>query len=256
MNIKKIVASTTKLLNDNSPVILTALGVTGTITTAYLAVKATFKAAEMILDEETKPPGYIKKEHKEPFDTKAKAKLVWKLYIPAVVTGAATVTCIIGANYIGTKKAAALAAAYSVSERALDEYKAKVIERVGEVEEKKIRDEIEQERQESRPLVTFLESNNDVLFLDAFSGRYFKCNKETIRRALNDINYQILHSDSASLSDFWEKIGLEPTSVSDEIGWNSEHPLEIEFSCHETPDGKACMAYEFTVVPVHNFWQV
>ena len=45
MNIKKIVAYTTKLLNDNSPVILTALGVTGTITTAYLAVKATFKAA-------------------------------------------------------------------------------------------------------------------------------------------------------------------------------------------------------------------
>ena len=82
------------------------------------------------------------------------------------------------------------------------------------------------------------------------------CNKETIRRAANDMNYQILKSDWATVTDFYDKVGLEPTSESDEYGWNGEHPLELGFSTHETPDGKPCLSYEFVVSPIRNPWQI
>ncbi len=257
MNIGKAFSSAKKMLSDNSPVILTAIGVTGTITTAVLAAKAAYKAHEILIYEDTKRTAKAPADVEAPVLTsKEIVELTWKLYIPAVVSGVTTITCILGANYLGTKKAAALAAAVSFSEKALDEYQSKTRELLGHEQEKVIRKEIEQDRKENRsPLTVFL-GNDDVLFLDAFSGRYFMCNKEKIRRALNDINYQILHSDYATLSDFWDKVGLEPTSASDEEGWNSEHPLEIEFNCHETPDGKPCMSYEFMVVPVKNPWQV
>jgi hypothetical protein len=43
-----------KFASDNSPAILTSAAVVGTITTAYLTGKASFKAADVIRDEEDK----------------------------------------------------------------------------------------------------------------------------------------------------------------------------------------------------------
>jgi hypothetical protein len=257
MSLNKLAKQAKKMLSDNSPVILTALGVTGTITTAYLAAKGAFRAQEALLMEDKKRTATAPADAEVPvLTTKEIVGLTWKFYVPAVVSGATTITCIIGANYIGTKKAAALAAAVTFSEKALEEYQTKTKELLGPEQEAVIRKEIEQDRKDAKaPLAVFL-GNDDVLFLDAYSGRYFQCNKEKIRRALNDINYQILHSDWATVSDFWDKVGLEPTSTSDEEGWNIEHPLEIEFGCHETPDGKPCMSYEFMVVPVRTPWQL
>ena len=255
MHLSKIPSLTKKLVSDNSPVILTAIGVTGTITSVYLAVKATFKAAEVIQAEKEKPLGYIKPKHLTPFDNKTKFKLVWKLYVPTAVTCGMTCGCIIAANYIGTRRAAALATAYSLSEKAVAEYKTKVIEKMGEDSEKEVRDEIAQEHvTETAHKSEVLFVSGEVLCHDGPSGRYFMCDKETLRRAQNDVGYEILHSDYATLSFFYKKVGLEPTSTSDEFGWNSENPCELLFSTTETPDGRPCLSYDFSVVPVRNPW--
>jgi hypothetical protein len=63
--------------------------------------------------------------------TKEKAKVVWKLYIPAGLSGAITVGCIISATRINSKRAAAAYSSLSVSEKAFDEYREKVVERLG-----------------------------------------------------------------------------------------------------------------------------
>src|SRR5690349_5429579 len=97
-----------KFTADNSPTILTALGAVGTLTTAYLAGKASFKAAQILDDYDT----ISIQENRPPLDAKDKVAVVWKLYIPAASTAIVTVTSIILANRIGTRRAAALAAAY------------------------------------------------------------------------------------------------------------------------------------------------
>src|SRR4051794_357035 len=100
------------LINDNSTTILTAMGVTGTAATAYLTGRASFKAAEIIRKEtaiiniaatDESDPVYLSKPDK--------VKLVWKLYIPPVGVGMTTITSIIVANKISSKKIAALAVA-------------------------------------------------------------------------------------------------------------------------------------------------
>ena len=230
-----------KLVVDNSPTILTAIGVTGALTTAYLTGRASFRAAQ-ILGEES--------PHLE---AKEKVQLCWKLYIPAVGTAALTVAAIIGANRIGSRRAAALAVAYSVSERAFEEYKTKVIERVGEKKEQAIRDEIAQARVDRDPVGNaVIIGDGRVLCYEEFTGRYFLSDMEAIRKAQNDINQRIITDSYVALSDLYDLLNLPHTSESSEVGWNTDKLLDILFSAILS-EGRPCISVGFQVKPIRNF---
>lgn len=236
-----------KLAVDNSPAILTAIGITGTVTTAYLTGKASVKA-HRILEEQRKTI--------DDMTVREETKLVWKVFAPPVVSGAATITCIICATRIGTRRAAAMAAAYSVSEKAWAEYKEKVVEKLGHEKEEKIRAEVAQNRIDKNPVSTrevIITGGGDVLCYDSISGRYFQSNVETLRRAQNDINQQILTDMFASLYDFYNKIGLPTTPYSNEVGWNADVLLELEFSTVLAEDGRPCISLEYRLFPIRGY---
>lgn len=265
MDIAKLAKRFEKLVTDNSPAILTVIGVTGTLTTAYLTGKASFKAAQII--EENEPTIGVRRNpvtndvemDREPLDIKEKTELVWKLYIPAAGTAVMTVACIIAANRIGTRRAASLAAAYSLSQNAIAEYREKVFEKVGERKEQAFRDELAQERVNKNP-----PSNNEVIIAgggnvlchDEFTGRYFTSDMQSLRKAWNDVNHQVLNSYYASLTDFYDLIGLPKTSSSDEVGWNSDKLLELKFSAVMTEDDQPCISIDFATVPIRGYSRI
>lgn len=238
---------------NNSPAILTAIGVTGTVTTAIFASKASFKAADIIREMES--------EEGTPDDPKqrlvVRTKATWQLYIPAVGVGTATIACIVFANQIGTRRTAAMAAAYSMSEKAFTEYREKIIEKVGETKEQEARDEIAQERVERNPLGSQVIVMNDreVLCFDQYTGRYFNSNMETLKQAQNRINYRMIRENYASLNDFYDYIGLEWVPTGDDLGWNSDQMLEISFTTVLSDDQRPCIAIDFHTVPVRNFYR-
>lgn len=229
---------------QNSTVILTGVGVTGTITVAYLTGKASFQAAEIIR----------RNEENGPLELKEKAALVWPLYIPAAGISAVSITSIIMANRLDSKKAAALAAAYGLSERAFVEYKDKVVERLGENKELQLREAIAQDRVNNNPVSqVIMTGSGEVLCYDSITGRYFESTIETIKKAMNDINYRIMQHGHESLSAFYDEIGLPATSYSDEVGWNSSQLLDISFSTTMSSDDRPCIAIDFTVAPTHGY---
>lgn len=254
MTLIEIAKRAEKLAVDNSPAILTAIGVTGTITTAFLTGKASFRAGEIIANEEYKQNAYAKNRSLE---SKEKFVLVWKEYIPAVGTGVLTLVCIIFANRIGNRRAAAVAAAYTISEKAFSEYKEKVVERLGTPKEQKIRDEVAQDRVDRNPgghdiVVT---GGGEVLCYEAFTGRYFKSDMETLKKGQNDLNYTILNDGYASLSDFYNKIDLPTTSFSEEVGWTSDKLLELNFSTVLSEDGRPCISIDFMTAPIRDYYK-
>lgn len=254
MTLSNIAKRAEKLIADNSPVILTAVAVTGTITTAVLASRASFKAKELF-DIEEYHREYV--EEVAPMDIREKVNLSWKLYVPAVGTGAITIACIIGANRIGTRRAAAMAAAYSLSEKAFVEYKDKVIEKMGETKEQKVRDSIAQDRVDANPVSTrevIITGGGDVLCYDSITGRYFESNVETLRKAQNDINQQILSSMYATLHEFYSLIGLPSTLYSSEVGWNNDNMLELQFSTVLSEDGKPCLSVGYATYPIRGYY--
>ena len=254
MTLTSVLKHLQKFTIDNSPAILTAIGVTGTLTTSYLTGKASFKAAEVIrLAEEqggTAEPGLpLLKEH---------VRLVWKLYLPAAGMGFLTVGSIILANRIGTRRAAALAAAYSISEKAFAEYKEKVVEKFGEKKEQAVRDAVAQDRVTNNPpgREVIIAGSGDVLCYDTFTGRYFNSDMETLKSAQNKVNYRVLNDMYASLTDFYNEVGLPPTAYSEEVGWNSDKLMELEFSATISDDGRPCIAVGFAVAPVRDYYRL
>ena len=100
--------SISKWTSKHSPELLTGAGIAAGVTTVVLAVKATPKALQLIEEEKRNR----KTDHLKPVDM---VKATWKCYIPAALTGTASVACIIGANSVNTRRHAALAAAYELS---------------------------------------------------------------------------------------------------------------------------------------------
>lgn len=233
---------------DNSPAILTALGVTGTLTVAYLTGKATFKAAEILKEETARREADGDPE----LDTWDKVDLVWKEYIPAAGIAAMTVASIIGANHISTRRVAAFASAYSFAEKGFAQYKDKVLEKVGDKKEGEIRDEVARQQLKDHPLRStpiVVTGKGEHLCFDSHSGRYFQGDIEKVRSAVNDINFMVLHDDNASLSDYWHLIGLDSTRGSDDLGWTTDKKLECHYTSELTQEGTPCLVITFLSQP-------
>ena len=241
------------LVNENSTVIFTGAGIVGTVGTAILTGRATFRAAKIIESErqdqleelkfpETDVPEFSKTE---------KVKMVWPHYIPPVAVGAATITCIVLAHRISSKKLAAIAVASTISERALLEYKDKVVEKLGTRQETAISDEIAQDQINKNPPSNqvVIAGSGDVLCFEPLTGRYFNSTIESIKAAENKVNFEIIHFDHCSLSHFFEEIGLRPTDYSDMVGWNVGNRMEVKFSTAMSEDNRPCLVIGFVRMP-------
>jgi hypothetical protein len=224
MTIATILKTAEKFVLDKSPGILTGLGVAGTVTTAVLAGKAGYSAA-LLLQTDWADAG------EEP-TLKQEVGLVWKQFIPAAAVGAATVAAIITANQIGSRRTAAITAAFKLSEQISQEYKDKVVNTLGLQKEEKMRSELAAQKMNANPPAAgmIIVTGSDVLFLDELSGRYFHSQVETVKAAVNEINHKVNNYFHASLTDFYNLIGLEGTKFSDAIGWNSDELLDVQFS--------------------------
>jgi hypothetical protein len=180
MDFRRVLSLAERFTIDNSPAIFTAIGVTGVLTSAYLTGKATFRAAELITREQERLDSF---EKSHPLEPKEKFHLIWKEYIPAGIILVTTTGAIIAANQIGSRRTAAIAAAYTITERAFTEYREKVIERIGSQKEQAVRDSIATDHIHSNPpsnQIVVVGSN--VICFDEMSGRYFASDMETIRR--------------------------------------------------------------------------
>ena len=247
------------LINSNSTTILTAAGVVGTVGTAVLTARATFKAADIIAKKKTELEEDLKFPETEvaSFSKTEKVQMVWHQYIPAVGVGVLTVTSIVAAHRISSGKIAALAAAAGISERALQEYKEKVLEKVGPKQEEKIRDEIAQDHVTKNPPTNgpvIISGSGDVLCFDDLTGRYFYSTIEKIKKAENNVNFSIIQDDYCSLSYFFDEIGLHPTTYSDMVGWNvNTKGMEVTFSTTMTEDSRPCLVLGYNHIPVSDY---
>jgi hypothetical protein len=244
MNFHGIYKRAERVVHDNSPTILAAVGVSGTIATAVLASVASFKAALVIRDHEDRHNVALEPRER----VKERIQLVWKLYVPSAVTGTITVVAIVAATRSGNRRTAAIAAAYSISERAFDEYRQEVIEKFGEHKERELRDELAQRRVLENPPGQIIMGGGSVLCHEAYSGRYFQSDMEALKRAQNDLNHRMFRSTHAYLSDFYDLVGLPYTSLSNHVGWEVEKLLELRFTSVLTPEGRPCLSFEYNYI--------
>jgi hypothetical protein len=264
-NLTEMAKNVEHLVRANSPAILTGFGVAGVVSTALLSVKATFKAADDIVDEyykimqtdETDDHSVYISDALKHVPFKDQVRVSWKRYIPPAATGAVSIACIIGSNRISSNRAAALVTAYSLTERAFADYKDKVVEQFGNAKEQKVRDAVAQDKVTEAPPVRDLIINDDteVVCYDTMSGRYFKSSAEKIRRAENHVNKEILDQGYAAMNEFFRELDVEPTGYGEEVGWNLDNMLDVQFSSVLTPDKKPVLAIGFQKTPIVDYYR-
>lgn len=252
----------------HSPEILTGIGIGGMVTTTVLAVKATPKALRLIEDEKNRQNYEICKAARDNgmdecpqirrLSTIDTIKVAWKPYIPAAVTGALSIACLIGGSAQSVRRNTALATAYQLSATALADYKKKAIEVVGEKKEHLIQEAVDKERIERNPVskseVIITEKGHTTCY-DPISGRYFKSDIDKIKKAENELNRRMLHDmfGYVSVNDLYDELGLEHIIVGDDLGWNVGELIDIHFGSIIADNGEPCIALEYVVAPKRNY---
>lgn len=254
----KIVKTVQKAAKKHSPEILTGLGIAGMVTTIIMAVKVTPKALQKI--EEAGEERYQNDmEHKTftPMTTVDKVKVAWKCYIPAAVVGTVSIGCLVGASSVNVRRNAALATAYALSESTLKEYQEKVVEQIGEKKEREVRDAIAKDHVDKNPVENtpiIITEKGNTLCLDKLTGRYFKSDMDTLKKAENELARQMRYDSYVSLNEFYDLIGLDHIDIGYDLGWNIDRGyIELEFSSQLASDGTPCLVMSYRVAPQYDY---
>lgn len=241
-------------LVKHQPEILMSMGIGGMIFSTIWAVKATNKAKDIV---ETQRNIRVLNGEYNDFTKKEIVKLTWKFYIPVVASMAISIPCIVMGNRVSNKRNLALAAAYTLSETALQEYQDKTKEIIGDKKYEKIQESISQDgvtKTYSNSNVTLI-GDGDSLFYEPLSGRYFKTNWNSIAKSANELNARALSNLSGviTLGDWYDILGLDGTDLDNEIGWSivngQEGIIDISIDSVLTPDNQPCGSIRYNTRP-------
>lgn len=230
----KLLRRVGRSLQKASPTILTCLGAIGVVTTAVLAVKATPKALERI--EEAQDAKTL--ENGENLTQMETIAACWQCYIPATVTGIATIGCIFGANVLNRRQQASLTTAYALLNRTYQDYQRSVKNVFGEEGHRKVLQDMAIERvSEKHTIYTegifesttldFCVPEEERLFYDTYSDRQFASTIGKVLQAEYHLNRMFALNGNASLNDFYKFLGLDPVTGGDDIGWWVDPNKEI-----------------------------
>ena len=249
-------------LKRNASTILTCIGGIGVVGTAILAVNATPKALR-VLEE-------AKEEKGEELTVMEKVVVAGPKFVPAIIVGAATVTCVFGANVLNKRKQAALISAYALIDKSYSEYKDKLKELYGEETHQNIVDSIAIEKAKdthinAANLITMCDTSLEddysepVLFYDEYGNRYFEAPIEQVILAEYHVNRNLVLRGYTPLNELYDFLGLEPTEYGSTVGWSVEDDfywidfnhrkvlLDDTLECYiiETPWGPSMEALEY-----------
>lgn len=239
------------VLVKHEPDILMYMGLAGLAGSMVLLVKSTIDAVKSVNNRKVEL-------NKERLPVKEVIKASWKYYIPPVILTAASVPCIIMGNRVSNKRTAALAAAYTISETALQEYQNKTKEIVGEKKEQQIREAAAKETVEKthKQGSTLVLGSGDSLFYDEISGRYFKSTWNKVLKAANELNaLAIGGNDVITLNQWFEEIGLDPIDIGENRGWSvydngAKGLINISLTSILTEDKTPCAAIHYENRPI------
>ena len=248
-------------IKRNSATILSFVAVAGVVATAITSANATPKAVRA-LDTAKLNKG------EEELTKIEKVKTVLPVYLPTIITGTATVVCILGSNVLNQRTQASLSSAYAIVDQSYREYRNKVKELYGEETDQKIIEAIAVDKAEYMQVTasylcgdcdTSLEDNSGkpVLWYDEYSKRFFEASLEQVLTAEYHVNRNYILRGYNVLNELYDFLGLEPTDFGNEMGWaptdEGEYWIEFNHRKAKLDDGTVFYILEMPFEPRVNY---
>ena len=239
---------TTKIRHA-SPSILTGLSIAGVVGTTVMAVRATPKALQLIKDKKDE----LDTDHLKPMEV---AQTTWKCYIPSILIGVGTITCIIGIGCMDKRNQVSLMSAYAMLNESYKQYRksAKIV--YGENADDKIHAEMAKDAMVSSYEFGYQIYNMDmdseserILFYDLSSKKYFRTTMAAVLNAQYHVNRNLSICGCCSLNEYLSFLGLNEVDGGDELGWDITYMVEemecywLDFNNYKTTleDGLECI---------------
>ena len=216
LNVKQIVKSISDGCQKHAPEICMGLGLTGMGVTMYTVYKLAPKVNEKLAEN----PEATKWE---------KAKTVASVYWPSALSFASSAGLILWSNRIQSKRVVAWASTAAFAQKELMSFQEAAVEKIGKDTVREIKERVVEKKMEETPSpqqdrVMAMGYLNKQLYVDEISGRKFFSNDTLLFNAQNELNGQMLRGmDCASVNQWWAAIGLERTSIGDQLGWSVSH---------------------------------
>lgn len=255
------------LVSKNAPTIMFAGGVTGVIATTVLACRGTLKLDKVLAEAEAKHqaadaiaadpqhPNYTKSDaKKDHFTVKVElAQDLVKIYGPAVIVGVVSVGLLTRSHVILNQRVTALGAAYTALDKGFKQYRARVVEELGEDKDLEFRHgtEVIKESVETSSGTKTVEHRVLTPTEGSIYGRYFDestsksysrepwKNLTFLKINQNYLNDQLKARGFLFLNEAYEQLGLSWTPEGQQVGWllNGDGDGFVDFGVFG-PDGE------------------
>lgn len=247
-----------KFLKDNSPTILTVVGAIGVGITAIFAAKDTVKAVKKLEKEhwyyENGKNYYLRK-----IPVKTRIKVAGPCYIPTIISGLATISCICGANHLNKNIQKSLTSAYILLDQSYKEYRNTIREAYGNDAESKLVKTLADKKVEGY----YPKEEDDDVFFDFLSLQFFHSDLATVREAEKLANDILQRQGYISLRDVHTLMGEDATQIDGDLGWSIEAGKlydydSIEFNVQEAvkEDGRKYYILDYTDGPSYDYLKV
>lgn len=266
MDLKKAILGLCDKASKYGPELLIGLGIAGYFTTVILAIKATPKAEDLIVQAED--------EKEDSLTVVETVKAGWKPYIAPVITFLASTGCIIGAVKKKNDQHAELAAAYAISQAMVKKYQEKTEELAGEEKAKEIDAEVRKDIAKSpmaQEAVSKLPPSNIAgvhPFWDPMSNTAFYASPLMLKNTEVNLNRRMYNGSEiyVTINDLYDELNeqgvyppLKHTALSGEYGWTPDNGgIEfdsdsdgIPFEQHHWDDGTPCYLMSFRQKPMY-----
>lgn len=236
-----------------SPTIFAGIAIAGVGATMIMSVRAGMKASKIIAESTTIDPDTG--EEIVP-TTKEVVQMTWTCYIPPFLMAATTMGAIVMSHNISSRRNAALAGLYSMSQDALKEYEEKVEKVLGKRNAEKVSEEIVEDKLASNPISqrnVIATGLGDTLCYDTWSGRYFKSDVHKIKHAVDEFNVKLAYGEACSINEFYELMELDMIGGGYEVGWSTSKPLSVRYVSKLASDGTPCFVIDYLTPPRWSF---
>jgi len=268
--ISRKVAEQALLAEKNSPTILFGLGVVGMVGSTVLACRATLKLEKVLeqAENDLNAAKQVRELHPDKYsdtDRKKDTAIIYirgiagvvKLYAPSIILGGVGIVCLTKSHKILQQRNAALTAAYIAIDAAFQNYRARVVDRYGEEEDREFRygsEEVTVIDESTGKALDVVRADSEELpsgyarWFDDTNNNWNKIefmhhNWLFLRTQQSWANDMLRARGHLFLNEAYAMVGLPHTSAGAIVGWLYDHDNEngdnyVDFGCWRQKDGE------------------
>jgi len=237
--ISRAIARNSLVLQKNSPGLLLEAGIVGAIGSTVLACKATLKMDEVLEEAKEKLVTAKTLQHRE-YSERDRQKDITLIYVqtsvkivraygPAVILGGLSIAALTSSHTMLTRRNVALTAAYGALEKGFAEYRARVVDKYGEEEDRNLRygskTEVVKEGKVTQQITTVGTDEPSIYarLFDRDSSASWDKNPEYnfifLKCQQNYANDLLKSRGHVFLNDVYDMLGLTRSTPGSVVGW-------------------------------------